>query len=99
LNKKRIKEITIIHYRQRRKKSRQSMMTENCPFCGGVELITVTTATELTGISRSVLYDWIAKKKVHSIRLTNGQLRICCDSLHQQITTGDSKISTQLPEQ
>ena len=98
LNKKKIKEITIIHYKQRRIKNRQLMTTETCPSCGGVELITVTTATELTGISRSVLYDWIDKNKIHSVQLTNGQLRICCDSFRQQIMTDDSKISKQIPE-
>jgi hypothetical protein len=98
LNKKRIKEITIIHYKQRRIKNRQLITTENCPFCGGVEFITATTATELTGISHSVLYDWIDKNKIHSVQLTNGELRICCDSLRQQIMTSDSKISGQSPE-
>ncbi|HEX9972543.1 MAG TPA: helix-turn-helix domain-containing protein [bacterium] len=92
MNKKRIKEITIIHYKRRSIKSSQMTMTESCPVCGSVDLITVATAAQLTGVSRSVLYDWVAKNKVHAARLTNGQLRVCCHSLSEQVASCDDGI-------
>jgi len=85
VTKKRIKEITIIQYKRRQIKSYPSMMPEACPICGGVDFVTIATAAELTGISRSALYDWVSRNKVHAVRLSHGQIRVCCQSLSEQI--------------
>jgi len=82
--KKRIKEITFIRYRRRVTK-RQTGTSEGCPICGSQELITVATAAQLTGLSPSTLYHWIASQKLHYIRSAHNKLLVCCQSLSEVI--------------
>ena len=77
---KKTKEITIVRYRRTIKRS-QTIAIETCPLCGSQELISMAMAALLTGLSRSTLYEGIASQKVHSIRIANSELRICCQSL------------------
>jgi excisionase family DNA binding protein len=84
--KKRIKEITIIRYRRRVTKS-QTESSASCPICGSQELITVATAAQLTGLSPSTLYQWIASQKIHYIRSAHNKLLVCCKSLSECLTS------------
>lgn len=93
---KRTREITIIHYCRRRSRKRQPV-TVHCSTCGPeAEMITVAAAAELTGISRSTLYRWIASRRVHAARETNGQLRICHRSLSERMAAGAAKPADEL---
>lgn len=90
---KRTKEITIIHYRRRRVRKSRTAATECCPVCGsGSEMITVSAAAKLTGVSRSTLYSWISRHQVHATRPDHGQLHVCRRSLLVRVAQGISEI-------
>jgi len=84
--KKRIKEITFISYQRRVTKS-QTAACDSCPICGSKALISVTTAAQLTGLSLSTLYNWIASQKVHNIQSAHNKLLLCCQSLSEVINS------------
>lgn len=94
---KRIREITIIHFRRRRVKKSQVEILAQCPVCGnGSEMITVAAAAKLTGLSLSTLNDWITRAQVHATQQIDGQPRICHRSLSERMALGElSKISTK----
>jgi len=93
---KRTKEITIIHYRRRRVKKSRAATEGGCPACGnGSDLITVTEAIRLTGISPSTLDAWIAGHQVHATRSSTGQLRICRRSLFERAALQVSRLASQ----
>lgn len=87
MNMKRTKEITIIHYRRRVKKSR-AVPVEGCPVCGSSSEMITVTAARVSGVSRSTLDAWIASQQVHATRSLNGQLFVCRRSLSERVASG-----------
>ncbi len=79
---KRTKEITIVHYRRRRKKRTQPATIRECPVCGSdAELISLAAALQLTGVSRSTLKEWIDAQQVHATQSSARRFFICRRSL------------------
>lgn len=67
-------------------------MRENCPVYGGVDLITVASAAQLTGLNLATLYHWIYSQKVHSIRSAHNKLLLCYQSLTEAMISQTYKI-------
>ncbi|MBI3949527.1 MAG: hypothetical protein HY314_03625 [Acidobacteria bacterium] len=96
---KRTKEITIIHYRRRRVIKSRPPTTDRCPVCGNEsDLMTVTLAIRLTGVSRATFDRWMASHQVHGTRSAKGQLCICRHCLSEQVAHSLARLEADAAE-
>ncbi len=75
--------ITTTHRRILR--VRPAFVGAHCPICGGeVETLAQSQAADVLEVSQQVLTEMITTGLIHTIRMVNGNLRVCKDSLFGQ---------------
>ena len=76
--KRRRVEITIV---EQERIVRQSV-TGHCPVCRlNSEMLTPAQAGDLAHVQVQRIYQWLAQGKAHGMKTTNGQDRVCRNSL------------------
>ncbi len=59
-----------------------SQETVSCPQCHWeIILVSISKASEVAGVSRKTIYQWIDKGLVSTVRSSSGRLRVCFSSL------------------
>jgi len=66
--------------------------TVPCPECGrSIKLVAIRTASEIVGVSRKTMYQWIDKGWVSTARIASGRQLVCLTSLLHDSSREDRK--------
>lgn len=53
-----------------------------CPRCGEyMKVVRVTRAAKIVNVDRRTIYNYVKKKRVHSVRVAGSTLRVCSHCL------------------